>query len=166
MHGHVFSFFTRNLARLAAPLVAILREHGQAIDPNLQRLAHAFELVAAKLGPDGVSAVLKRGDEAVAEGVPLVAEDVQEGLQQLRCEMRLDGKRGRRKPSGDRCAALCSAARSASNLSMKVFDPPKVRQQGLRWAFEVWHAWFQTPQLGGRALPGPLPAAIDCSCID
>ncbi|KAK9820851.1 hypothetical protein WJX81_002280 [Elliptochloris bilobata] len=39
--GHAYSFFTRALARLAPPLLALLQEHGQDVDPNFVRLAEA-----------------------------------------------------------------------------------------------------------------------------
>eukprot|EP00955_Chlamydomonas_euryale_P031292 329107-Chlamydomonas_euryale.AAC.8 len=35
--GHAFSFFTRNLAKIAGPLVQLLSAHAQTLDPNLQQ---------------------------------------------------------------------------------------------------------------------------------
>lgn len=43
------SFFPRELAFLARPLADLLEAHGAAIDPNLLRLAEAYEVVRAKL---------------------------------------------------------------------------------------------------------------------
>jgi hypothetical protein len=125
-HGHVFSFFTRNLFRLAPDLLAILKQHGQAIDPNLQRLADAFQMVASKLGPDAVMAQLVGGtasgtkaDEESGEvgtvreggGVALVADDLKEGLQHLRKEMLL-GDPKRRKRDHKRYAVGLMASRT------------------------------------------------------
>ena len=87
----MFSFFTRNLARLAPPVVALLRQHGQPVDPNLQRLADAYATIATKLDSDALVGldVAADGDEVEERdleyghehgGVPLVAEDAQEGL--------------------------------------------------------------------------------------
>eukprot|EP00884_Botryococcus_braunii_P012932 jgi/Botrbrau1/2163/Bobra.101_2s0004.1 len=47
--GHAFSFFTRNLAPLAPPLLSLLQEHDQSVDPNLVRLAEAYQQAAAHL---------------------------------------------------------------------------------------------------------------------
>lgn len=60
-NGHAFSFFTRSLARLAPPVVELLRAHGQPVDPNLVILADAWEeavrqdpeLAAALTGAEG-----------------------------------------------------------------------------------------------------------------
>ena len=118
-HGHVFSFFTRNLARLAPDVVAVLEATGQVVDPNLRRLADAFETVAAKLGPDGVGAAL-RGDspreedgaEEGAGGAEALPEDLEEGLAALRHEMLLKPGGGKRKRAreGAGCAAAPLAA--------------------------------------------------------
>jgi hypothetical protein len=111
-HRHVFSFFTRNLFRPAPDLLATLKQHDQAIDPNLQRLADAFQMVASKLGPDAVMAQLKgetasgtNADEELGEagtvgeggGVALVADYLEEGLQQLRKEMLLGDSKHRKR---------------------------------------------------------------------
>jgi hypothetical protein len=113
----VFSFFTRNLFRLAPNPLATLKQHGQAIDPNLKRLADSFQMVASKLGPDAVMARLKRGtasgtlaDEESGEagtvgeggGVALVADGLEEGLQHLRNEMLL-GEAQAAQPQEVRC---------------------------------------------------------------
>ncbi|KAL0024351.1 hypothetical protein WJX79_002659, partial [Trebouxia sp. C0005] len=58
--GHAYSFFTRNLAPVAQPLLALLRTHNQAVDPNLVRLSEAYSIAAAQM----VSATDKDGDEA------------------------------------------------------------------------------------------------------
>ena len=42
-NGHCFSFFTRSLARLAPPLLALLKSCGSSVDPNLVTLAEAWE---------------------------------------------------------------------------------------------------------------------------
>jgi hypothetical protein len=110
--GHVFSFFTHNLFR-PAPDLATFKKHGQAIDPDLQCLTDAFQMVASKLGPDAVMAQLKGGtvsgtkaNEELGEagtvgeggGVALVVNGLEEGLQHLRKEMLLgDLKRKKRK---------------------------------------------------------------------
>ncbi|CAL5229519.1 g12859 [Coccomyxa viridis] len=47
--GHAFSFFTRNLAPLARPLLNHLLDHDQSVDPNLVKLADAFDIANAKL---------------------------------------------------------------------------------------------------------------------
>ena len=87
----MFSFFTRNLVRLAPPVVALLQQHGQPVDPNLQRLADAYATIATKLDSDALVELDAAADgDEVEEGnpvygqedgeVPLVAEDAQEGL--------------------------------------------------------------------------------------
>jgi ATP-dependent RNA helicase DDX5/DBP2 len=52
-HGHAYSFFTRNLARIAPPLAALLQAHGQALDPNLLALAQAWQLAEEHLAAAG-----------------------------------------------------------------------------------------------------------------
>jgi superfamily II DNA/RNA helicase len=57
--GHAFSFLTRRLAPLAAPLIQLLESHKQAVDPNLVKLAESYKIIQEKLkeepGPkDGV----------------------------------------------------------------------------------------------------------------
>ncbi|GLC40197.1 hypothetical protein PLESTM_001013500 [Pleodorina starrii] len=49
-YGHAYSFFTRNLAPLAPPLLELLQAHGQAVDPNLAVLAAAWKVAEEKLG--------------------------------------------------------------------------------------------------------------------
>jgi ATP-dependent RNA helicase DDX5/DBP2 len=48
--GHAFSFITREMAPLAGSLLGLLREHDQSVDPNLVKLAEAYEVAAKKLG--------------------------------------------------------------------------------------------------------------------
>lgn len=48
--GHAYSFLTRELAAVAQPLIDLLQQHGQAIDPNLVKLANAYAIAAKKLG--------------------------------------------------------------------------------------------------------------------
>lgn len=132
-HGHVFSFFTRNLARLAPDVVAVLEATGQAVDPNLRRLAAAFRTVADKLGADGVSAALRgeggggggEEDEAAADaegggGAEAMPEDVEEGLAALRQEMLIKPgakrKRARQRDAG--CAAGLRFAIVADAVTM------------------------------------------------
>ncbi|KAG2491590.1 hypothetical protein HYH03_010157 [Edaphochlamys debaryana] len=107
-YGQAFSFFTRNLAPLAPPLVDLLTSHGQSVDPNLAALASAWKVAEAKLGGPGAAAAaaaLKakeeggEGDggeeeseeeeeegaeeeekETMAEQVLNAAEDLMEGL--------------------------------------------------------------------------------------
>lgn len=52
--GHAYSFFTRNMAGLARPLVRLLAAHGQALDPNLVQLAEAVDKVRQVMGEEGV----------------------------------------------------------------------------------------------------------------
>ncbi|BDA50781.1 probable DEAD-box ATP-dependent RNA helicase 20 [Coccomyxa sp. Obi] len=66
--GHAFSFFTRNLAPLARPLLALLQEHGQAVDPNLLRLADAYDTAMGKLGDAA-------GDAWAPDAAATAAED-------------------------------------------------------------------------------------------
>ena len=47
--GHAFSFFTRPLAPLARPLLRLLDEAGDAVDPNLVRLADAYDEARARV---------------------------------------------------------------------------------------------------------------------
>ena len=47
--GHVSSFFGRPLAPLARGVVAFLQEHGQGVDPNLVRLAEAYEVAKERM---------------------------------------------------------------------------------------------------------------------
>jgi superfamily II DNA/RNA helicase len=65
--GHAYSFLTRELAPLARPLAALLEAHAQPLDPNLLKLAEAYEVAAAKLGIDP-GARPPRGRAAEAEG--------------------------------------------------------------------------------------------------
>ena len=51
--GHAFSFFTRSLAPLAAPLIELLESHKQDIDPNLVKLAESYKIVEQKLKESG-----------------------------------------------------------------------------------------------------------------
>jgi ATP-dependent RNA helicase DDX5/DBP2 len=111
--GHAFSFFTRNLARLAPSVLSLLETHGQAVDPNLRRLANAFNTVADKVGTDAISAALK-GELAAAgkdsdswqeDGMQSDgAADLEEGLQALRKEMMFHNKQVKGRKSGDKCA--------------------------------------------------------------
>ena len=48
--GHAFSFLTREMAPLAGSLLSLLREHDQSVDPNLVKLAQAYEVAAKRLG--------------------------------------------------------------------------------------------------------------------
>ncbi|KAL6764959.1 P-loop containing nucleoside triphosphate hydrolase protein [Haematococcus lacustris] len=49
-YGHSYSFFTRNLARIAGPLIQLLQQHEQAIDPNLAQLADAWQQAEERVG--------------------------------------------------------------------------------------------------------------------
>ena len=51
--GHAFSFFTRSLAPIASPLIALLESHEQEIDPNLVKLAESYKIVEEKLKEQG-----------------------------------------------------------------------------------------------------------------
>ena len=77
--GHAFSFFTRPLAPLARPLLRLLDEAGAGVDPNLVRLADAYDEARARLaalppiggdeegGGGGVDAAKAARRAAVAE---------------------------------------------------------------------------------------------------
>ena len=52
-NGHAYSFFTRPLAPLARPLAELLMGTGAAVDPNLLRLAEAYEEGVKKGGEEG-----------------------------------------------------------------------------------------------------------------
>ena len=69
------SFFTRNLARLAPSVVALLQQHGQAMDPNLVRLAEAYEVAAAKL--TGAGEQQDMTGQGAAQAQPNEASSVQ-----------------------------------------------------------------------------------------
>ena len=56
--GHAYSFLTRAMAPLAAPLIRLLESHRQSIDPNLIKLAESYKIVEQKLKGDG-----KQGDK-------------------------------------------------------------------------------------------------------
>lgn len=101
-HGHAFSFFTRNLARLAAATAKLLADCGQAVDPNLVKLRDAFEVVVAKVGPDRAAALMRGAPpddpagaaadgDAAADGAGH-PDDLREGLQVL-----LQGKKVKKK---------------------------------------------------------------------
>ncbi|GIM00392.1 hypothetical protein Vretimale_5179 [Volvox reticuliferus] len=99
-YGHAYSFFSRNLAPLAPPLLELLRAHDQAVDPNLVALAAAWKVAEEKLGGKGVAAAQAddtggdgedddEGDGraagaserlSLAEEVLIAAEDLMEGL--------------------------------------------------------------------------------------
>lgn len=71
--GHVSSFFGRPLAPLARGVVAFLQEHGQGVDPNLVRLAEAYEVAKKRM---------MKGEllgEATAEEGEMTKEGEQEG---------------------------------------------------------------------------------------
>jgi len=71
--GHVSSFFGRPLAPLARGVVAFLQEHGQGVDPNLVRLAEAYEVAKERM---------MKGEllgEAMAEEGEMTKEGEQEG---------------------------------------------------------------------------------------
>ncbi len=63
--GHAFSFITREMAPLAGSLLSLLREHDQSVDPNLVKLAEAYEVAAKKLGlplsSNGMAGSKKKG---------------------------------------------------------------------------------------------------------
>ncbi len=68
-HGHSFSFFTRNLARVSPPLMALLQAHGQAADPNLVALAEAWALAERHLKETGQSLPGMDAGGALAAGL-------------------------------------------------------------------------------------------------
>lgn len=83
-NGHSFSFFTRNLAKLAGPLMTLLQEHGQTIDPNLQQLAVAWSEAVKKAGDEGLlQAPVKEEGEGEGEGEELEEEGWEEGRMAL-----------------------------------------------------------------------------------
>ncbi|GIL49526.1 hypothetical protein Vafri_5852 [Volvox africanus] len=72
-YGHAYSFFSRNLAPLAPPLLELLRAHDQAVDPNLMALAAAWKLAEEKLGGKGVAAAAAAA--AITRGVASEIDD-------------------------------------------------------------------------------------------
>jgi ATP-dependent RNA helicase DDX5/DBP2 len=66
--GHAFSFFTRNLVRLAPDLVALLQQCDQAIDPNLLQLAAAHEKIVAEVGEGAAAEAFAKAEGEEAEG--------------------------------------------------------------------------------------------------
>ncbi len=83
--GHAFSFFTRPLAPLARPLLALLDAAGSAVDPNLVRLADAYDEARARLAmlPDvaggGVGEDAARAARRAAVG-QVLAEAAGDGM--------------------------------------------------------------------------------------
>ncbi|GFR49563.1 hypothetical protein Agub_g11610 [Astrephomene gubernaculifera] len=67
-YGHAYSFFTRNMAPLAPPLLSLLQSHEQAVDPNLAALAAAWKMAEEKLGAAGAAAAAARIREEAAAG--------------------------------------------------------------------------------------------------
>jgi ATP-dependent RNA helicase DDX5/DBP2 len=65
--GHAFSFFTRNLVRLAPDLVALLRECDQVVDPNLLKLASAHEQIVSEMGEEQAQRVFAQAEGGGAE---------------------------------------------------------------------------------------------------
>jgi len=53
--GHAYSFLTRSMAALAAPLIRLLESHQQAIDPNLIKLAESYKIVEEKMKAEGIT---------------------------------------------------------------------------------------------------------------
>ena len=53
--GHSFSFLSRSMAALAAPLIRLLESHQQAIDPNLIKLAESYKIVEEKMKAEGIT---------------------------------------------------------------------------------------------------------------
>ncbi|GLI64681.1 hypothetical protein VaNZ11_008035 [Volvox africanus] len=81
-YGHAYSFFSRNLAPLAPPLLDLLRAHDQAVDPNLMALAAAWKVAEEKLGGKGVAsaaAAIARGVTAKTGDADGEGEDDDEG---------------------------------------------------------------------------------------
>ncbi|KAK9823896.1 hypothetical protein WJX72_006234 [[Myrmecia] bisecta] len=67
MNGHAFSFLTRQMAPIARALLNLLQDHNQSIDPNLIKLAEAYELAAQKLGTTAAAAPAQSGSDADEE---------------------------------------------------------------------------------------------------
>ena len=71
--GHVSSFFGRPLAPLARGVVDFLQRHGQGVDPNLVRLAEAYEVAKEKMETEGGGGdgdgemMMEEGEEEVEE---------------------------------------------------------------------------------------------------
>ena len=77
--GHAFSFFTRPLAPLARGLVGLLTQAGAGVDPNLVRLADAYDEAVARK---------ERGEEEGGEGEE---EMCRHAPRLSKLESRLDG---------------------------------------------------------------------------
>lgn len=88
--GHAFSFLTREMAPLAGSLLGLLREHDQSVDPNLVKLAQAYEVAAKKLGLPLTGG--KGGCEAVENGGSKEKEEKEERAD-------IDGDFSRLKPN-------------------------------------------------------------------
>ena len=109
--GHVSSFFGRPLAPLARSVVAFLQRHGQGVDPNLLRLAEAYEVAKERM----------EGEEMTEEGEEEEGEEEEEEKERGRERLRrsaaakaaaAESKRGgavkkqkKRRASGDDDAA-------------------------------------------------------------
>ncbi|PRW59081.1 DEAD-box ATP-dependent RNA helicase 20-like [Chlorella sorokiniana] len=119
--GHAFSFFTREMARLAPPVVELLEAHGQAVDPNLVKLADAFRIAAEKLG-------LVAGATGEAAAQP-DRDDVLRSLgmktQQQKKKERQAAKRQQQKGGAAAAAAADSEDEAASSS-----DEEEDQQQG------------------------------------
>jgi len=48
-HGHAYSFLTRSMAALAPSLLQLLESHDQQLDPNLVKLAEAYQIAIEKM---------------------------------------------------------------------------------------------------------------------
>ena len=98
--GHAFSFLTREMAAMAAPVLQLLTVHGQAVDPNLVKLAEAYAVAAEKLGlgakPKGAKPAGRpaaAGEEAEEEEEEEAEEEGEEDEEESEEE---DGERGRK----------------------------------------------------------------------
>ena len=106
--GHVSSFFGRPLAPLARGAVDFLQRHGQGVDPNLVRLAEAYEVAREKMDLE----VEGGGDGGAEKEMTMMVEEGEErGEEDEEGEDEEGEKRGRER-SRRSAAAKAAAAES------------------------------------------------------
>ena len=75
--GHAYSFLTRAMAPLAAPLIHLLQCHQQSVDPNLVKLAGAYKIVQQKLKEEGQEVADKEVDKGPKREAKRAAKRIQ-----------------------------------------------------------------------------------------
>jgi superfamily II DNA/RNA helicase len=144
--GHAYSFMTREMAPLAGPMVQLLRQHEQSIDPNVVKLAEAYKVAAEKLGLANDADALPGSEVGGADVALRVAKpgtnDVLKELdmkpKRVKKAKRLDadeahGRGDDHTPVNGR-AALTATAREQRSIStstpVTVVDAAKTRENG------------------------------------